>query len=482
MYNRDYRSTRFSPLSEITPRNVPALRPICSYAIPENSQFESGLVAVNGILYFTTFEHTYAIDAETCALKWSVANPQVWRGGNVRGLAFARNRVFRGFYDGSVIAYDADSGEQVWASKLEAPHGEFAVIAASPIAWNGMVFIGTSLAEYGHACVVVGLDASTGRVVWTFPLVPAGNAPGAETWPKGVHVAGGSTWSSFTLDPDSGALYVPTGNPGPVFSGAYRPGANLYTGSVVVLDAKTGKLRTWYQLVPHDIHDFDVAATPALITTRSGARRAMTGGKDGYLHAIDIDAGKVAWKTAVTTIDNVDAPLTPQGTHFCPGTGGGVEWNGPAYSAITNLVYVNSVDWCSTLKLDPKLPAFEEGKAFLGSLDEYGVHDSKKVGWVTAVDADTGAVRWRYASPAPMLAGLVATAGGLLFTVDLDGNFLVFDAATGTVLHKIATRQTTGGGVITYQSGGKQRIAVAAGLDDVSFQVHGKPVVVVYGL
>jgi len=249
-----------------------------------------------------------------------------------------------------------------------------------------------------------------------------------------------------------------------------------------VLDAKTGKLRTWYQLVPHDVHDFDVAATPALITTRSGARRAMTGGKDGYLRAIDIDAGKVAWKTAVTTIDNVDAPLTPQGTHFCPGTGGGVEWNGPAYSAITNLVYVNSVDWCSTLKLDPKLPAFEEGKAFLGSLNDYGVHDSKKTGWVTAVDADTGAVRWRYASPAPMLAGLVATASGLLLTVDLDGNFLAFDAATGTVLHKIATRQTTGGGVITYQSGGKQHIAVAAGLDDVSFEVHGKPVVVVYGL
>jgi glucose dehydrogenase len=283
MYNRDYQSTRFSPLSEITPKNVSALRQICSYALPESPQFESGLVAVNGILYFTTFEDTYALDAETCTLKWRVRNGQVWRGGSVRGLAFAGNRVFRGFYNGSVVAYDAASGEQVWASQLVASNGKPAVIAASPIVWNGMVFIGTSLAEYGCACMVAGLDAATGRVVWTFPLVPTGNAPGAETWPKGVRVGGGSTWTSYTIDPDSGALYVPTGNPGPDFSGAYRPGANLYTGSVVVLDAKTGKLRTWYQLVPHDVHDFDVAATPALITTRQGARRAMTGGKDGYL-------------------------------------------------------------------------------------------------------------------------------------------------------------------------------------------------------
>ncbi len=169
---------------------------------------------------------------------------------------------------------------------------------------------------------------------------------------------------------------------------------------------------TWYQLVPHDVHDYDVAATPALITTKQGKRRAMTGGKDGYLHAIDIGAGKVAWKTAVTAIDNVDAPLTAEGTHFCPGAAGGVEWNGPAYSAATNLVYVNSVDWCSTIKLDPNLPTFEDAKPFLGTLNGFGSYDAKKGGWVTAVDADTGAVRWRYPSPAPMVAGLVVTASG----------------------------------------------------------------------
>ena len=481
-YNRDFASTRFSPLLEITPRNVAGLRQVCSYALPETATFESGLVAVNGVLYFTTAEYTYAIDANSCGLKWRVRHQLAPTDRAVRGVAIYGNRVFRGFPDGSVIAYSTSNGEQLWSAKLAEPDGTPAGISAAPIAWNGIVFIGTFGAERACGCIVAALDAATGRVIWTFNLVPVGNAPGAETWPKGVHVGGGSVWTSLTMDPEAGALYVPTGNPGPDFSGAYRPGANLYTGSIVVLDAKTGSLRTWYQLVPHDVHDWDQAAAPALITTKQGRRRAMAAGKDGYLHAIDLASGKVAWKTAVTTMDNTTAPLTVEGTHFCPGATGGVLWNGPAYSAATNLVYVNSLDWCSTLKMDPSLPTFEEGKQFLGSANNFGVHDARKAGWVTAVDADSGAVRWKYESGAPMISGIVATATGLIMTIDLDGNFLVFDAANGRVLRRIATAQAAGGGVITYQAAGKQHIALAAGLEDRILATHGKPAVLIFGL
>src|SRR6202007_1494885 len=140
--------------------------------------------------------------------------------------------------------------------------------SAAPIAWNGMVFMGTFGAERACGCIVAALDAATGRLLWSFPLVPTGNAPGADTWPKDAHAGGGSIWTSLTLDRDTGELSVPTGHPAPDFSGAYRPGANLYTGSVVVLDAKTGALRTWYQLVPHDTHDWDVAATPSFVTPK----------------------------------------------------------------------------------------------------------------------------------------------------------------------------------------------------------------------
>jgi PQQ-dependent dehydrogenase (methanol/ethanol family) len=480
MYGRDYASTSFSPLSEITPANVSKLKQVCSYPLPENVTFESSLVAINGTLYFTTGASTYALNSTDCSLRWRVQYEG--GGGTVRGLAVAGNRIYRGFRDGAMVAYDINDGHQLWITKLTEPDGKPATIAAAPVVWNGMVYIGTSGAERACGCFVAGLDAATGRVVWKFQIVPTGDVPGSETWPKGVHIGGGSVWTSLTIDTASGLLYVPTGNPGPDFSSAYRPGANLYTGSIVALDAKTGSLRSWYQLVPHDYHDWDQAAPPAVVRTKQGSKRAMAAGKAGFLFGIDIASGKIAFKTPVTTIDNIEAPLTPEGTHFCPGTAGGVQWNGPTFSSATNLVYVNSVDWCTTIKLDPKLPVFEPGQQFLGTLNGFGVKDSRKSGWLTAVDADTGVVRWKQEMASPMVAGMAITASGLVLTGDLNGDFLALDAANGKILHRIPTQQPIGGGVATFQSGGKQRVAIAAGLVDAIMQTKGQPVVIVFGL
>jgi alcohol dehydrogenase (cytochrome c) len=483
MYNGDYASTRYSQLDEITPQNVANLKQLCAYQLPESVTFESGIVAVDGTLYFTTFENTYAIDASTCAVKWHAQHKlkEVPMVGTTRGVALANGRIFRGAADGYVMAYDAATGNEAWSTKLVADDtGEN--ISASPIAWNGMVFIGTAGADLGYICHVAALDAASGKVLWSFALVPTGDAKNSESWPKDAHVSGGSTWTSFTLDEGSGTLYVPAGNPAPDFAGDYRPGANLYAGSVVALDAKSGTLRTWYQLVPHDVHDWDIAAAPALITTKGGSRRAMAAGKDGFLHAIDLASGKVVWKTPVTTIDNVDAPLTPKGTHFCPGTAGGVVWNGPAYSPVANSVYVNSIDWCATVKLDTKPPKFEAGKPFTGSANGFGDMDEMRKGWLTAVDADSGMVRWKYQSPTPMIAGVTPTSTGLVITGDLNGDVLFFDANSGNVIHRIATQQPLGAGVVTYRHSGKQRLAVAAGLNSFVFKVKGQPTVFVFGL
>jgi alcohol dehydrogenase (cytochrome c) len=481
-YARDYGSTGYSPLVEIQPENVSKLHQICAYTLPEQTTFESSLVVLNATMYFTTSEYTYAMDASNCNLRWRVRRELQNPGRTVRGVAIEGNRLYRGFSDGYVVAYDLGSGDQVWAARLTETDGSAATIAASPAAWNGMVFIGTSGAERACGCIVAGLDGATGRVLWTFALAPTGNAQGAETWPKGIRVGGGSVWTSLSIDTNSGSLYVSAGNPGPDFFGDYRSGANLFTGSVVVLDAKSGALRTWYQLVPHDVHDWDQAAAPTLVNTRSGRHRAMAAGKDGYLHAIDIDSKSVAWKTPVTSIVNADVPLSPDGTYFCPGTGGGVLWNGPAFSPEANLVFVNSMDWCSTVKLDTKAPVFEPGKQFLGSTNAFGEKDERKKGWVTAVDADTGVVRWRRETPQPMVAGIAVTASGLVFTSGLDGDLLALDAATGRVLHRMSLGTPAGGGVVTYQAGGKQRIGVAAGLDNTILQTKGRPVVIVFGL
>ncbi len=484
LYNGDLGSTRFSQLSEITPQNISSLRQVCSYHLPEAVTFESGLVEVQDTLYFTTYQYTYAIDAGNCALKWRARHPigTIPAAAATRGVAFLNGHVFRGSYDGNVIAYDAATGHQSWITKLTAPNsGEF--ISGAPIAWNGMIFIGTAGGDSGSICHVAALDANTGRVLWSFPLVATGPAPGSDTWPKGTQLAGGSTWTSLTLDPNASALYVPAGNPVPDFAGSYRPGANLYTGSVVVLDAKTGALRTWVQLAPHDVHDWDVAATPALITTKQGSRRAMAAGKDGNLDAIDVAAAKIVWKTPVSKMENVAAPLTVEGTHFCPGTRGGTLWNGPAYSPAANLVYVNSVDWCATVKLDPQ-PKFEPGKSFVGSSNGYGFMDplDTRNGWVTAVDADSGLVRWRYRSTTPMLAAILATASGLVITADLNGDLLAFEAGTGKLLHRIVTHQPAGGGIIAYTDHGHERIAMAAGFASGIYKTTGQPVVFVFGL
>lgn len=484
MYNRDYASTRFSGLTEIAAKNVTGLKPVCSYVLPEKVMFESGLVASQGALYFTTFEYTYAIDSATCALKWKARHelPGTPGVGSTRGVALLDGRVFRGSADGSVTAYDAASGTQMWSTKIIAADS-MEYISASPIAWDGMVIIGTAGADAGNIGRIAGLDAATGRVVWSFPLIPTGTEKNAESWPQGTHLAGGSSWTSFTLDPDAGTLYAPTGNPGPDFAGTYRPGANLYSGGVVALDAKTGALRTWYQLVPHDVHDWDIAAAPVLVMTKAGQKRLMAAGKDGFLHGVDLAGGKEVWKTPVTTIANIDAPLTVAGTRFCPGTAGGVEWNGPAYSADANLVFVNSTDWCTTIKMEAKPPKFEAGKAFTGAANGFGTMDeSPKRGWVTAIDADSGAVKWKFQTATPMVGGLLATASGLVMTADLNGDFFAFDAASGNVAHKMSLGQPVGGGVITYEQGGKQQIALAAGLDSRIFRVMGQPTILVYGL
>src|SRR5438046_8440371 len=186
----------------------------------------------------------------------------------------------------------------------------------------------------------------------------------------------------------------------------------------------------------------------------------MAAGKDGYLHAIYIDSETIACKTPVTSIVNADVPLSPDGTYFCPGTAGGVLWNGPAFSPEANLVFVNSIDWCSTVKLDTKAPVFEAGKQFLGSANAFGDKDERKKGWITAVDEDTGVVRWRRETSQPIVAGIAVTASGLVFTAGVDGDFLALEAATGEILHRIPLQQPRGSGVVTYHAGRVQRSGV----------------------
>lgn len=472
-YNNSLEGTRYSPLTQITPANASGLERACTFDTGEQMSMQSGPVVVGGVLYLTTDTSTYAIDAATCRRIWHTARSYAPLGflKNNHGVAWLDGRLFR--VHGGVHAYalDAATGQVVWDVSFRQRDGEGAPMA--PIAWEGLVFVGNSggdnIGVRGH---VHALDAATGREVWRFDVIPDSGAARA-TWPSGPDApppTGGGLWTSFTLDPATGTLYVPAGNPAPDFMPRLREGANLYTNSLIALDARTGRMRDHVQILDgrRDWHDWDVSAAPALIRTRAGRPLLALPGKDGQLHGIEVAPMRIAWSVPTTTRENVDTPLThTRATRFCPGTQGGTEWNGPAYDPRLNLVFTGAVDWCTSIRLvhpdsiPSPLPMDFTGHAGGG----FGDFDPKErwKGWITATDPDAGAIRWRHQARTPILAGVTATAGGIVMTGDMEGRLIILDAQSGRVVHEAETGAPTGAGIVTYDVDGRQYIAVAGG-------------------
>ena len=506
-YNRGLTSARYSPLDQINRDNVGTLQVLCTYDTKERGHFSTGPIVVDGALIGTTDHDIFSIDAATCRENWRTHEHYAdgTLNGN-RGAAYLDGRLYRGTPDGRVLAYDFKTGARLWQTSVaNARRGEST--SAAPIAWNGLVFIGNAGGDMkGVKGRMYALDAQTGEIVWEFYLVP--KAPGdptrgpqtttpldTSTWANHANtpITGGATWTSYTLDPTRGELYVPSGNPAPDFATGPREGANLYSGSVVVLDAKTGAYKRHFKVVPKDWHDWDVSNTPALIETRSGKRLLSVAPKDGRLYGFDLDSNALLYRMPVTTIENADAFLsTDEAVHFCPGSGGGGEWNSPAYDPRTNLILTGEVDWCTTVTLqtEAKIRAVGLGQLWpgmatrnpynvLGAMDSY----RRWAGWVYASDADTGAWKWRAKSNYPILSGITPTAGGVFFFGDMGGNFYALEAATGRRLWGKNLGGAIGGGVITYAAGGAQRVAVAAGYSAILWPtkiVTGK--IVILGL
>jgi alcohol dehydrogenase (cytochrome c) len=477
-YNNDPGSNRYSPLNQIQKGNVGTLHPICSATLDNPVGFETGPVVVGGVLYATTLDNTYAIDATTCKILWTNHYP-VNIGLANRGVAYAAGMVFRGFWDGHVVAINATTGATVWQVSLtNGDPSQF--LSAAPITWRGALIMGTAGADTGGKGQVFALAQATGKILWRHQLVPDIGDMFSYTWKGAQHIAGGSTWSSFTLNDAAGTLWVSTGNPGPDYNDSQRIGANLWSSSVVALNASTGNWLQGYQLIPQDFHDWDVAATPAFVKQAAGPTLVVAAAKDGVVRAIDPKLGRIAWSTPVTRRYNVTAPMTILGTRFCPGTRGGTEWNGPSYSQLSGAFYVNSVDWCTTITLAPTFPPYAPPAAWEGGID---IRDPNGFGRVTALDAKTGAVRWWDKMPTPMVAGVTSTAGGLVFTADLSGTIYALDADTGATLGAVATQLPVGGGVVTYATHGTQYVAVAAGMTSwIWSSTAAAPQIVVLGL
>ena len=496
-YNKTLTSERFSDLSQINTQNVGKLKVLCTYDTNQFTTFETGLIVVEGALVGTTEFDIFSIDPATCAQNWRTHEDYP---GYVlpvnRGAAYMDGLLYRGTEDGRVLAYDFKTGSRVWETTIADPKKN-EVVPAAPIAWEGLVFIGNAGGDQkGAKGRMYALDAKTGKIVWEFFLVPKSEGDtvrgpqGASpldnsTWKNipGAPISGGGAWTSSTLDPATGLLYVPGGNPAPDYDISVREGENLYTDSVVVLDAKTGAYKNHFKIVPRDWHDWDVSNPPALIRTRAGKKLMAVSPKDGFLYGFDLADNKLLYKTPVTTIENAAAPFsTDKEVHFCPGAGGGEEWNSPAYDPRTNLILTGDVDWCTTVKLQTKeeivavAPGqFWTGEKSLNPFNEFGkfAHaDGYWSGWLHAVDADTGVWKWRLKTNYPIVSGVTPTAGGLVFFGDVGGNFYAIDDATGQKLWGQKIGGAIGGGVITYTVNGVQKVAVTTGLISPAWPVE----------
>lgn len=478
MYNKEFEGQRFSELKEITTANVANLKEVCRIKIAKGGSFHTGPIVVNGVMYLTTARSTIALNPENCSLLWrSVYQPEqdeVWA--TNRGAAYLDGKLFRGTADGRILALDAKTGKQLWKTVGGNPDkGEF--FSSAPIAWGNLVFIGVAGSDWGIRGRMMAFDAATGREVWRFNTIPAPGEPGAETWeiPATMETGGGGTWGSYALDTARDEVFVPVANPAPDFSPQLRPGANLYTNSVIVLDAKTGKLKWWYQLGPNDGHDYGLGAAPMLFRQSNKTEAVALAAKDGFVHVVDRKTKRLLFKTPSTTIENAGLPPTPEGRRFCPGVYGGTEWNGPGFDKSRNAIFVGAVDWCSIIKSET--PDYTAGRLFMGG--SYKMVTEPR-GWVTSMNADTGKINWRYHAEAPIVAGITPTAGGVLFTGDQAGNFLALDSTTGKVLHKVDTGGAIAGGVITYAQNGKQYVATTSGnVSRLTFGGLGSPTIIV---
>jgi alcohol dehydrogenase (cytochrome c) len=473
-YNGDPDGDRYSGLRQINRKNADSLRVMCELSLADGDSFETGPVVVGNHLFLTTNNSTFAVDARNCRMIWRTRNSTLENdiASINRGVAFLDGRLFRGTTDGHVIALDASTGSVIWnVTVLDPAKGERFTMA--PIAWHGKVFIADAVSDNGIRGRVMAFEAETGTELWRRSTIDA------PSWPRGAQTGGGGVWSSFALDKTTAELFVPVSNPAPDFIAAARPGNNSYTNSVLVLDANSGRVKWFYQVTPHDEHDWDLGAAPMLIRV-AGRAVVVAASKDGFLYAIDRARHALMYRAALTTMSNATVRLSVKHLHVCPGDTGGVEWNGPTYDHLHDEIVVGAVDWCGTYYQTPG--ELEGPGGFLGGNYEPDPASTSR-GWINAVDAKTGKMRWRHHVGFPVVGGITATAGDVTFAGDTGDEFFVYESASGRLLHEQRLPGAVSGGIVTYSVADKQYVAVATGRTlRTTFSNTGDPTITILSL
>jgi alcohol dehydrogenase (cytochrome c) len=454
---------------------------------------ETAPLVVGDVMFLTTsFNHVYAINAVTGQEYWHYKHKMgaittYCCGPNNRGVAAFDGKLYMGTLDAKLVALDAKTGKLMWETQIEDPELGYSETMA-PVAVDGKVLIGTNGGEYGVRGFVKAYDAKDGKLLWTFFTIPDKGHEGA--WAVNdatgrnmlrdiaaekkaladgggdfYKTLGGGVWMTPAIDRETKTAFFVAGNPSPDLYGAERPGDNLYTNSIIAVDLDTGKYKWHFQYIAHDVWDLD-AVSPVILTEAKGKdgkmrKVAIHGGKTGHVYVHDRATGElIRFSEAMVPQENMWVLPTANGARMLPGANGGVEWNPMAVNPKLGMAYAANLHQPMTYHVEPaKYPG---GKLWLGGAFKT-VAAEKQWGRLAAVDLSSGKLVWKADTDQPLMGGVLATAGSLVFTGEGNGAFNAYDAKNGKKLWSFQCGAGVNAPAVSYSIGGKQYIAVAAG-------------------
>jgi PQQ-dependent dehydrogenase (methanol/ethanol family) len=489
--NGDYAQKRFYPNGQINTSNVKRLHAAWVFQTDVKESLETSPIVVNGVMYVTTsFDHVYALDARTGEQLWHYKHTlgpitTYCCGPNNRGVAVSEDKVYLGTLDAKLVALDAKTGKTLWQSDVGDPELGYSETMA-PTVVRGKVLIGTNGGEYGIRGFVKAYDAKDGKLLWTFNTVPESSIgvwAEKDATGRDLHrniaaekatlaqigdpykTLGGGVWQNPAVDLTTGRIYFVVGNPSPDLDGSLRPGDNVYTDSLVSLDLETGKYVCHFQYIPHDVWDLDSVSPPVLVDAKDKSGKLIPAvihaGKTGHIYVHDRkDCSLIRFSDAMVPQENMWALPTPEGVRMLPGANGGVEWSPLATNPGLGLAYAINLHQPMTYQVQSS--PYPQGKLWLGGAFKL-IPGEEQAGNVTAVDYNNGKIRWQVKTPQPMIGGILATAGGLVFSGEANGRFRAYDARNGNVLWTFQTGAGVNAPPSSYAVGGKQYVVVGAG-------------------
>ena len=489
-YNGDYTGRRFSGLHEISPANVAQLRAAWAFHPGNSQRLEATPVVIRGVMYVTSANDVFALDARTGRVVWHHQRP-VSAGllddaaaHKNRGVAVWEHSVYVETDDAHLLSLDARSGNLLWDVPYADKVKHYGATSA-PLVVKGAVIVGTSGGDSGVRGFVASYDAASGKLNWRLWTIPGPGEFGSSSWPGDSYLHGGATtWMPGTYDPELDTLYWTTSNAAPDFVGDSRPGDDLYTSCVLAIDPTTGKLKWHFQFTPHDLYDYDANETPVLVDTEeNGAVRHLLvqANRNGFFYVLDRASGKFLRATPfvekLNWAQGVDAsgrPLlsgrvpTREGTLICPGINGATNWFSPSYNPNTRLFYVMALENCNLFFASAR--RFVQGETYYDTGTKLPPEEhQQKI--LLALSMEDGKTVWRY----PQLGegdswgGTLTTAAGLVFFADDAGSLEAVEATTGRALWHFSTGQRISASPMTYAVDGVQYVALSAGSDVFSF-------------